>query len=117
MTLGILSLLKDNSSFNIFIAQTTPAPSGIAKSAGYNDADVEDTALSKQVGRIIRISMTLVGTIFFALTVYAGILWMTASGNDEKVQESLKILKMAIMGLIITVSAYSITLFVTTSAF
>lgn len=89
----------------------------VAKQAGYNPSDSRDTALSERVGGVIRIAMTLVGTIFLALTVYAGILWMTASGNEEKVTKATGILKMSTIGLIIVVAAYSITTFVVTYTF
>jgi len=80
---------------------------GVAKQGGY------DTSLSQTVGNYIKIALSLVGTIFIALTVYAGFLWMTASGEDEKVTKAKDILQAAVIGLIITVSAYSITYFVT----
>lgn len=87
---------------------------GIAGGAGYNPSDSGPTALSEKVGYVIRVVLSLVGMIFFALTVYAGILWMTASGNEEQVGKALTILKAALVGLIITLSAYSITYFATT---
>ena len=82
----------------------------IATGAGYDKAT--DTTLSETVGKYIRILLSLSGTIFLALTVYAGILWMTASGNDEQVTKATGIIKMATIGLIIALSAFSITAFV-----
>jgi len=60
---------------------------------------------------IIRILLTLLGTVFLALIVYAGYLWMTAGGNEEQVTKSKKLLSQSIIGLIIVFSAYSITIF------
>ncbi len=84
----------------------------VAAQAGYDKSDESGTALSEKVGGIIKIAMTLVGTLFLALTVYAGFLWMTASGNEEQVTKATNILKMAVIGLIIVVAAYGITAFV-----
>lgn len=84
----------------------------VAGEAGFNVANVRDTTLSETVGKIIRIALTFVGTIFLALTVYAGFLWMTAGGNEETVTKATGILKMATIGLIIVLAAYSLTLFV-----
>jgi hypothetical protein len=84
----------------------------VAAQAGYDSADAGETALSERVGGIIRIAMTFVGTLFLALTVYAGFLWMTASGNEEQVTKATGILKMAVIGLVIVVAAYGITTFV-----
>jgi hypothetical protein len=60
---------------------------------------------------IIRILLTLLGTVFLAMTIYAGYLWMTAGGNEEQVTKSKKLLSQSIIGLIIVFSAYSITIF------
>lgn len=69
--------------------------------------------LAGTIGLIIKGVLSLVGTIFFVLTIYAGILWMTAQGEEEKVTKAQDILKAAIIGLIITLGAYAITVFVT----
>lgn len=82
----------------------------IAVGAGYDKAT--DTTLSETIGKYIRIMLSLVGTIFLALTVYAGFLWMTASGNEEQVTKATDIIKMATVGLIIALAAFSITAFV-----
>ncbi len=65
------------------------------------------------VGNIIKSILSLVGIIFFVLTVYAGFLWMTARGDDSKIEKAKEILKSSITGLFIVVSAYAITVFVT----
>jgi len=82
----------------------------IAAGAGYDKAT--DTTLSETVGRYIRVMLSLVGTIFLALTVYAGFLWMTAAGNEEQVTKATDIIKMATTGLVIALAAFSITAFV-----
>ncbi len=82
----------------------------IAIGAGYNKAD--QFTLSQTIGQYIKVALSLVGTIFIALTVYAGYLWLTASGNEENVTKAKDIIKMATIGLIISVSAFSITTFV-----
>lgn len=82
----------------------------IATGAGYEKAT--DTTLSETVGKYVRVMLSLVGTIFLALTVYAGFLWMTASGNEEQVTKATDIIKMATIGLIVALSAFPITAFV-----
>ncbi len=72
-----------------------------------------EASLETSVGTIISGALALVGTIFLILTVYAGILWMTAQGNEEKVTKSKNIIIAAIIGLVITMAAYAITSFVT----
>jgi len=96
------------------INELTP---GIAEKGGYEVVGVDDTSLSRTVGSIIKIALSLIGTIFVALTVYAGFLWMTAGGEDEKVTKARDILQAAVIGLAITLAAYSITYFVTGAMF
>ncbi len=71
------------------------------------------TSLEDSLSTIIKGALSLVGTIFLLLTVYAGYLWMTASGNEEKVTKAKDIATQTIIGLAITLSAYAITAFVT----
>jgi hypothetical protein len=85
----------------------------VAQKGGYQTAGVTDTSLSQTVGRIIKIALGMIGTIFLVLTVYAGFLWMTASGNEEQVKKATGILKMAVIGIVIVLASYSITYFVT----
>lgn len=68
--------------------------------------------LSEPISMAINAALALVGSVFLILTVYAGILWMTSSGNEEGVGKAKKILFMAIIGLGITMAAAAITAFV-----
>lgn len=70
--------------------------------------------LASTIATVIKTVLAIVGTIFLILTVYAGIMWMTAAGNDEQVTKAVGIIKAAVIGLIIIMSAYAITYFVTT---
>lgn len=78
---------------------------------------VDDTGLSSDfagsVSTVVKGILALVGTIFFLLTIYAGILWMTARGDEGKVEKAIDIIRASIIGLIVTLSAYAITFFVT----
>ena len=84
----------------------------IAGKAGYATQGVNQFTLSETIGRVIKVVLGFVGTLFFALTVYAGYLWMTAQGNEDQVTKAKNILKMAVIGIIIVVAAYSIATFV-----
>ena len=64
---------------------------------------------------IISIVLSVVGVIFFILIIYSGVMWMTAGGNKEKVEKAKQRIIQAIIGLIIVISAYSITYFVARS--
>ncbi len=73
----------------------------------------EQGELGTVVGRLINGALTLVGLLFLLLMVYAGYIWMTARGEEEKVNKAKGILTAAVIGLVIVVSAYAITAFVT----
>lgn len=64
------------------------------------------------VGRVINVLLSLLGVIFLILMVYAGAIWMTAGGDGKKVDKAKGILINAVVGLLITMSAYAISVFV-----
>ncbi len=64
------------------------------------------------VGLFINIVLGVLGVIFLVLTIYAGFLWMTAAGNEEQVKKAKHIVVQAVIGLVITLSAYAISDFV-----
>ncbi len=64
-------------------------------------------------GVAINAALTLVGLFFLMLMVYAGYLWMTARGEADQVEKAKKIIIGALIGLVIVLSAYAITVFVT----
>lgn len=82
-----------------------------AVKAGYESATTK-TTFAETIGTVIKAALSFVGVIFLVLMVYAGYLWMTASGAEEQIEKARKIITAAIIGLIITVGAYSITNFV-----
>ncbi len=51
----------------------------------------------------------LLGSIFLFLMAYAGIMWMTAGGNEEQIAKAKKITKGAVAGFIIVLISYTIT--------
>lgn len=80
--------------------------------AQYNEAPSARTMLLNRVGGVVGLILSFVGVLFLILTVYAGILWMTAQGNSAQVDKAKSLLINAVIGLIIISAAYSITIFV-----
>ncbi len=60
---------------------------------------------------IINILLTLLGFGFLVLLLYAGVLWVTARGNEETVTKAKTILIRAVIGLAIILSAYGVANF------
>lgn len=66
------------------------------------------TSLAGIVGMVISVILGLLGIIFLVLIIYAGFLWMTAGGDEEKVTKAKETLTRAVIGLIIIVAAGAI---------
>ena len=60
---------------------------------------------------IIRVLLGFTSIVLIALNVYAGFTWMTAGGNEEEVTKAKTTIRNATIGLVIVLSAYSITIF------
>ena len=57
-------------------------------------------------------ALVTVGLVFFALTVYAGVLYLTAGGNEEQVKKSTETLGRALIGLLMVLFAGAATQFI-----
>ena len=81
----------------------------IAGRAGVGTGD----SVSDIVGLGLNVALSLVGTIFLVLMVYAGYLWMTARGEEEQVKKAQKIIMTTMIGIVIILGAYAITKLIT----
>lgn len=66
-------------------------------------------------GRLAGYLLSFVGVIFFALTMYGGILWMTARGDSEQVKKAQELIRSAVIGLVVVFLSYAVTNFVITN--
>ncbi len=66
------------------------------------------------IGRIIQIVLSLLGAIAVILVIYAGFVWMTSGGDEEKIGRARNILKNAAIGLLIIVCSWAIVTFLLT---
>lgn len=64
------------------------------------------------VVKIIRIFLGFLGIIVIGLVMYAGWLWMTSDGEEDKIEKAKLILKNALIGLIIILSSFAIVSFI-----
>ena len=68
--------------------------------------------LEQRVGEIISIFLGFLGVIFLILMIYAGFNWMTAGGDEEQITKARNTIRAAIIGLLIVVSAYALSVFI-----
>lgn len=81
----------------------------VATNGGYNTED--GGKLSTIVSTIIQTALSLLGVIFIILTVIGGYRYMTAGGNDQNVEKAKNYIQRALIGVIITFSAWTIWTF------
>lgn len=90
--------------------------SNTAVAAGYKST-TDQFSMAQFIGSIIAAFLTLVGVIFLVLTIYAGYLWMTAGGEEKKIEQAQSYLKNGVIGMVIALAAAGITKFVMDLAF
>ena len=99
----------------IALAQTTEGYDTIVEGLGVTarTAGLETSfSLSFVVAQLINVLLSVLGIVFLILVVYAGVMYMTASGDSEKTKKAMSLIVNAIVGLMITLGAYAITTFV-----
>jgi len=78
-----------------------------AGTAGYptdNSATLENKSQ-----QIVNIVLSLTGILFLGMSIYAGIKWMTARGNEENVTTAKETLEAAIIGMVIISISYAVS--------
>lgn len=75
----------------------------------------DDTKALNIVGSAISVFLSFLGVIFLILIIYGGYKWLMAMGREDEIEKAKEIIKAAIVGLIVVLSAYGISYFVTTS--
>lgn len=79
----------------------------VGSQIGLGNADLKTTVLN-----IIRLLLGLMTLIAVVLIIYGGFTWLTAAGNEERVEKAKQIITAAVIGLIIILLAWAIVIFV-----
>lgn len=90
-----------------FNETSSSALSQTAEKAGFYQDDSNNIDNLTQV--IINNVLAFLGVIFIIIIIYAGLKWMMAEGNPEAVTQAKGLLKNAVIGLIIVLAAYAIS--------
>lgn len=104
-----------HSSSVLAVTNSEEALGQLKAAAGENGAGIAGaTPTDPRVlaANIIKMALGILGTIFLVIIVYAGFLWMTAAGEDEKTGKAKKLITNGVIGLVIILTAYAITSFV-----
>ena len=80
----------------------------IGSQVGLGNADLKKTVLN-----ILQLVLGLLTFVAVIMVILGGFTWLTAAGNEEKVDRAKKIISAAVIGLIIVLLAWAVVIFVT----
>ncbi|MFA5413573.1 MAG: pilin [Patescibacteria group bacterium] len=78
----------------------------------YGVGEEKPKDVTEIVGGVIKTALSIMGIVAAILIIYAGYVWMTARGKEERITKAKETLEAAVIGLIIIMAAYAITYFV-----
>lgn len=84
--------------------QTGAAPSATAQGT-----------LGQNITNIINFFLGLLGLIAVAMLIFAGVMMVTAGGDEQAIAKGKKIIMWAVVGIVIILLSYTIVTFVTTA--
>jgi len=61
---------------------------------------------------VIQVMLGFLGVIAVILILFGGFKWMTAAGNDDKVDEAKRLITAGVVGLLIVLAAFAVAVFV-----
>jgi hypothetical protein len=62
--------------------------------------------------RLIQIALSFLGLIALVIIIYAGFIWMTSKGDNQKIEKAKNILRNAVIGLFIVLASWGIVTYV-----
>ncbi|MEK7637289.1 MAG: hypothetical protein AAB402_02785 [Patescibacteria group bacterium] len=90
-----------------YAATTSFSVESIGGSIGLGNADLKQTVIN-----ILNLALGLLALVAVVMIIVGGFTWLTASGNEEKVDKAKKIISAAVIGLIIVLLAWAVVIFV-----
>lgn len=100
-TLGIMALPVVSHAVTTFSVESFGAQIGVG------EADLKTTVI-----KILNLALGLLSLVAVVMVIIGGFTWLTAGGNEEKVDKAKKIISAAVIGLIIVLLAWAVVIFV-----
>lgn len=66
----------------------------------------------KIASSVVQVMLGFLGVIAVVLILFGGFKWMTAMGNEDKVDEAKKLISYGVVGLLIVLAAFAVSVFV-----
>ncbi|MBI4426135.1 MAG: hypothetical protein HY567_01015, partial [Candidatus Kerfeldbacteria bacterium] len=94
--------------FPVMAAAATPfSIEDIGGSVGLGTSDLKNTVIN-----IISWVLGILALVAVVMIIIGGFQWLTAAGNEEKIEKAKKVISAAVIGLIIVLLAWAIVIFV-----
>lgn len=78
---------------------------------------ISATSIPQLIGKGLGIIMGVIGSIALAVTIAAGILWMTAAGNSSREKLAMEMLFWGALGVIVILASYAVVQLIFTDLF
>ncbi len=88
-------------------AATSYSIEDIGSQVGLGTADLKDSVIN-----IIQWILGILALVAVVMIIYGGFTWMTAAGNEDRIEKAKKIISAAVIGLIVILLAWAIVIFV-----
>jgi len=100
-----------------FTATCTFSSDGIGSTSQPDGSTVLENPLGTNdprviIGNVIKVILGIVGSITLAIFIYGGLLWMTSSGNTERIKRGRDTLVWATIGFMVILGSYTVVNFV-----
>lgn len=78
----------------------------------FNDIGMGNRDPRRIASSVIQVMLGFLGVIAVVLILFGGFKWMTAAGNDDKIDEAKKLITAGVVGLLIVLAAFAVSVFV-----
>ncbi|MFC1662555.1 hypothetical protein ACFL04_00090 [Patescibacteria group bacterium] len=100
---GLMAVLMPS----VVFAATSFTIEDIGGQIGLGSADLKDTLIN-----ILEWILGILSILAVAFVIYGGFIWLTAAGDETKLDKAKKIISAAVVGLVIVILAWAIVIFV-----
>lgn len=104
------SIMSLASSTIVFLTVTAPALAQSGNIEGFDKSQVPFTNLGQLMSNALALLFFFAGLLTFFFIVIGGIQWITAGGDAKAAQAARDRITAAVVGLIVVVAAFAITL-------
>lgn len=88
---------------------------GTTAGEGAGEIGLGDQDIMTSINSIIRVILSFLGILAVIIILWGGFIWMTAMGDETKVDKAKTLIIAGIVGIVIILSAYAIAEFVISS--